>query len=346
MPNRKSSLVALGLLALAAASGAARADDFYRNKQIRVIVGADPGGSYDIHARLVARYLPQHIPGNPQILVQDMQGAGSMTAANYVYNVAPRDGTVIVAVLQTLVQSQLSLGADAKFDAAQFQWIGNPAASVNVIVTSQPAPVKTFADALKKPVLIGITSAGSSGGIEVALADNVVGAKFQPVTGYRGGNDIDIAIERGEVFGRAGQSWDGWKQTRPNWVKNHWLNVLVQIGSARASDLPDVPLLTEVTDDPQQRQILALYSAGIALGRPLAVGPGVPPEQVAILRQAFRDTMNDPAFLTEAKQIGIQIAPIYGEELQSIVRGMLATSQTIVKKLEDASTLRSIGAQQ
>jgi tripartite-type tricarboxylate transporter receptor subunit TctC len=343
MHNRNACMLVLALLALSAARGAAYADDFYRNKQIKVIVGADAGGSYDIHARLVARFLPQHIPGNPQILVQDMQGAGSMMAANYVYSVAPQDGTVIAAVLQTLVQNQLTLDPNVKFDAVQFQWIGNPSASVNVIATWYTSPVKTFADALQKPVLIGVTSAGSSGGIEVALADNVLGAKFQPVTGYRGSNDIDIAMERGEVFGRAGQSWDGWKQTRPDWVNNRWLNVVLQIGQARAKDLSDVPLMTEATDDPEKRQILALYSAGIALGRPLAVGPGVPPERVAMLREAFRQTMSDPAFIADAQRIGIEVAPIYGEELQSIVQGMLATPRAIIDKLDDARNLKSAG---
>jgi tripartite-type tricarboxylate transporter receptor subunit TctC len=344
MHNRNTCMFVLALLALAAASGTAHADDFYRNKQIKVIVGADAGGSYDIHARLVARYLPQHIPGTPQILVQDMQGAGSMMAANYVYSVAPQDGTMIAAVLQTLVQNQLTLDPNVKFDAAQFQWIGNPSASVNVIVTWHTSPVQTFADVLQKPVLIGVTSAGSSGGIEVALANNVLGAKFQPITGYRGSNDIDIAMERGEVFGRAGQSWDGWKQTRPDWVNNKWLNVVLQIGQARAKDLPDVPLMTEATDDPEKRQVLALYSAGIALGRPLAVGPGVPPERVAMLREAFRQTMSDPAFIAEAQRIGIEVAPIYGEQLQSIVRGMLGTPRAIIDKLDDARNLKSAGA--
>jgi tripartite-type tricarboxylate transporter receptor subunit TctC len=330
--------------AILAAAGPCRAEDFYRNKQIRVIVGADAGGSYDIHARLVARYLPQHIPGNPQIMVQDMQGAGSMTAANYVYGVAPQDGTVIVAVLQTLVQNQLSMDKNAKFDAGQFQWIGNPSASVNVIVTWHTSGVKTLADALQKSVVIGVTSQGSSGGMEVALANNVLGTRFQPVTGYRGSNEIDIAMERGEVLGRAGQSWDGWKQTRPDWVKNKWLNVVLQIGPARAKDLTDIPLLTEVADSEEKRQVLALYSDGIALGRPLAVGPGVPPERVAILRAAFRATMSDPAFVAEARKIGIEVAPIYGEELQAIVQRMLATPRSIVEKMEDARNLKGAGS--
>ena len=331
-------LLAGGII-LANASPAA-ADEFFKNKQIKLIVGADPGGSYDIHARLVARFLSPYIPGNPQIFVQNMQGAGSVNAANYIYSVAPRDGTVLLAPLQTLVYNQLFRDTNARFDASQFEWIGNPTDSVNVIVTWHTSAVKTLKDALRQPAVIGITSAASSGGMEVALANTVLETKFQAVTGYRGSNDIDIAIERGEVLGRAGQSWQGWKQTRPAWVKDKRLNVLIQIGQARSKDLSDVPLLAEATDDDGKRQILALYSQGIALGRPLAVGQGVPPERVAILRAAFRATVNDARFVDEASKAGIVVDPIYGEQLQSIVRQMLATPRDIIDKLDEARNLK------
>jgi tripartite-type tricarboxylate transporter receptor subunit TctC len=334
-------VLALAGAVLLPSAHTAAADDFFKNKQIKLIVGADAGGSYDVQARLVARFLNQHIPGNPQILVQNMQGAGSMNAANFVYGIAPQDGTVMVAVLQTLVHNQIFRDKNAKFDAARFQWIGNSTASVNVIVTWHTSPVKTFKNAQQQSVVIGVTSAASSGGMEVALANNILGTRFQAVTGYRGGNEIDIAIERGEVLGRAGQSWDGWKQTRPGWIRDKQLNVVVQIGQARAKDLPDVPLLTEVAGDQEKRQILALYSDGVALGRPLIVGPGVPAERVAILREAFRRTMDDPRFIQEANRQGIELEPIYGEQLQSIVTQMLETPRDIVDKLDEARTLKS-----
>jgi tripartite-type tricarboxylate transporter receptor subunit TctC len=334
--------LSLGLAAaiLLAAVCSAAADDFFKNKQVKLIVGADAGGSYDIHARLVARFLSQHIPGNPHILVQNMQGAGSINAANYVYGVAPQDGTVVAAVLQTLVHNQIFRDKSVKFDAARFQWIGNSTASVNVIATWHTSPVKTFKDAQQHPVVIGVTSAASSGGMEIALANNMLGTKFQPVTGYRGGNEIDIAIERGEVLGRAGQSWDGWKQTRPTWLKDKLLNVIVQIGQARAKDLPDIPLLTEVEEDREKRQIVALYSDGIALGRPLLVGPGVPAERVAILREGFRQTMSDPRFVDEAHRQGIELEPAFGEQLQSIVTRMLETPRDVIDKLDEARNLK------
>ncbi len=202
------TLFRLGALAagvLLASGSAAAADDFFRDKQIKLIVGTDVGGSYDLHARLVARFLGQHIPGKPQILVQNMPGAGSLNAANHVFGAAAQDGTVMVALLQTIVQNQLGNDRNVKFDAGRFQWIGNPTASVNVIVTWRTSAVKTLQDAFMRPAVIGVTSPASSGGMEIAVANNVLGTMFQPVTGYRGGNEVDIAMERGEVEGRAGQ---------------------------------------------------------------------------------------------------------------------------------------------
>jgi tripartite-type tricarboxylate transporter receptor subunit TctC len=318
---------------LIASANSCHADDFFKNKQIKIIVGAEAGGSYDMHARLIARFLPRHIPGEPQIIVQNMQGAASMMAANYAYAVAPQDGTVLVAVLQTLVLSQLIGNNNAKFDARRLQWIGNPAASVNVIVTWHSSAVKTLTDALQQPEAIGVPSAAASGGMEIALSNNILGTKFQAVTGYRGGSDIAVAMERGEVAGRAGESWDGWKQTRPDWVRDKLINVIVQIGPTRAKDLPEVPLLADATDDNAKRKVLKLYSDGVALGRPLAVGPEVPPERVAILREAFRRTTSDPLFLYEARRLGIEVDPIYGEQLQTIVTTIFSASRDTIDKM-------------
>jgi tripartite-type tricarboxylate transporter receptor subunit TctC len=336
-------LAVVAALATAAMPWTAAADDFYRNKQVKLVVGADVGGSYDLNARLLARFLCQYIPGHPQILVQNMPGAGSVTATNYVFGVAPQDGTVLVAALQTLLQNQLSLDRNVKFDGRQLHWIGNPAASVNVIVTWHTSGVTTIADAVRQSVILGVTSPASSGGMEVALANNVLGTRFQAVTGYKGGNEIDIAMERGEAQGRAGQSWDGWKQTRPDWIRDRKLNVILQIGQVRAKDLRDVPLMTELAGDAEARQVLELYSDGTALGRPLALGPGVAPDKVAILRTAFRDMTRDARFIEEAARLGFEINPIQGEDLQAIVARSLAAPRLIVEKMEAARSLKGGG---
>jgi len=315
---------------------AARDEGFYHGKQIRLIVGTDAGGSYDFSARLVARYLSAHIPGNPQVIVENMPGASSINAANYIYNSAPQDGAVIGAFIQTLPYDQIFGNESVKFDVSKFNWLGNPASSVNVIVTTDASPVKSFEQALENVALIGVTSRASSGSIEISLADNVLGAKFRAVTGYKGGNEIDLAMERREVFGRAGQSWDGWKRTRPDWVANGKLNILVQIGHARAKDLPNTPLMTELAHDDESRQILALYSDTVALGRPLAVGPGVPKERVELLRNAFQSVMSDPMFIAEAARLSYDVEPLSGGEVQTMIGQMAATPPAIIVKAKEA----------
>lgn len=333
---------AFAVVALLGQAPPACADDYYKNKQIKLIVGTDVGGSYDLSGRLVAHHLSRHIPGNPQIVVQNMPGAGSIVATNYISEVAPQDGTVIAAVLQTLLQSQLTSDKLIKFDGRRLNWIGNPSASVNVIVTWHDSDVKTFQQAQQKSVAIGITSPASSGGIEVAIANNLLGTLFKPVTGYKGGNEVDIAMERGEVFGRAGQSWGGWKQTRSDWIRDKRLNVLVQIGPKPSDDLPNVPLLSEIPADSETKHLVRLYSDTIALGRPLVVGSKVPSERVAIIRKAFRDLMSDPEYRAEAGRLGIDVEPVYGEELQEIVERTLSTPAELISKLNAARTLRSL----
>jgi tripartite-type tricarboxylate transporter receptor subunit TctC len=322
--------------------GGAQAEDFYRDKQLRILVGTDAGGDHDFSARLVARHLFRHIPGTPQILVQNMPGAASMTAANYLYNAAPQDGTVIAALVSTIPHGQIFGDKNVKFDVTKFQWIGSPSSSVDLIVAWRDSAVTSLADAKRQPVLLGATTRSSAGGTETALANELLGTRFKLITGYKGGNEIDLAMERGEVRGRAGQSWSGWKATRPDWVRDGKLTVLVQIGLKHAADLPQVPLMSDLAPDLERRQILDLYSGAVALGRPLLVGPDVPPERVALLRAAFRAMINDPQFREDAGKVGVSIEPVTGEELQAIVARMVATPRDIVAKAEAAMTYKEL----
>lgn len=332
-----TTLAALTLSsAVAAQSNNPLADDFYKDRQIRLIIGTAAGGSYDFSGRMVGRHIAKHIPGNPSIVVQNMPGAASLNAANHVYNVAPRDGSVIVAVVQTMPQQQLFGDKNVKFDAAKFQWIGNPSSSVTVVMAWHTAPVKTIADAFQNSIVMGAAGRVGNDATVPALLNTVLGTKFNIVAGYKGGNEIDLAMERGEVAGRAGQSWDGWKVTRPDWIKTGKLNPLLQIGIARATDLPDVPLASELAKTDEQKQIVNLFSATVALGRPLLAGPGVPKERVAVLREAFKRTMADAGFLAEARKANYEVAPILGEEMQAIVARMMTAPQDIVEKARDA----------
>jgi len=330
----------LAVIGLAGACAAASADDFYKDKQIKLIIGTGSGGSYDFSGRMVARHMHRHIPGTPAIVAQNMPGAGSINAANFVYGIAPQDGTVLGVIVQIIPLNHLFDDQGVRFDAGKFQWIGNPSSSVNVYAVWHTAPVKGVADMYQAPLIFGGTSRTGSGGADIALVNNVLGTKFQLVTGYKGGAEIDLAIERGEVHGRAGQSWDGWKLTKPDWIKEGKLKVLMQMGLARDKDLPDVPLMTELAKTEEQKMILGLFSDSVALGRPLVFGPGVPADRVKLLRDAFRQTMADPEFLAEAKKASYDVSPIYGEELQTIVGRMLATPAPVVKKAHEAMSFR------
>ena len=335
--GRNWRVSAFALAAAIGGAGPAMADvaAFYKDHPITILVGNNAGVSYDISARLIGRHIGPHIPGAPAIIAKNMPGASGLIAANHAYHVAPQDGTIIVATLPSIPMRQILGDENVKFDARRLQWIGNPATPVNVMATFHTSPVKTVADAVRRPVLMGATTRDSTGGIQAALANNLVGTQFKLVTGYKG-NDIDLAMERGEVDGRAAQFWDGWKLAKPDWVRDGKLNVLVQFGVARSRELPDVPLITELVKDEEQRRIVELFVIPIAMGRPLFVGAAVPAERVQALREGFRRTMADPAFRREAEKIDLEVEPMYGEDLQALVARMMATPADIVAKAKQA----------
>jgi tripartite-type tricarboxylate transporter receptor subunit TctC len=325
----------LAVLTLTAGHGGAQADDFYNKRQITLLIGNNVGSDYDISARLVSRHIHRHIPGSPSIVPQNMPGASSLIATNYVYNIAPQDGSVLASALQSIPLRQAFGDDNVKFDTAKLKWIGNPATSPNVMVMWHTSPIKTIEDAMRQSVPMGATTPDAASGVEVALTNNVLGTRFQLVTGYKG-PQINFALEQGEVHGRAGQTWSGWKTSHPHWVKDGLIRVILQVGIKRAEDLPNVPLMLDFAKTEEQRQILNLFSAPIGIGRPLFVGPAVPAERVALLRDAFRKTMADPAYLAEAKQMNLDVSPVYGDELQALVGRMLATPPDVLAKAKEA----------
>lgn len=332
--------IAFTFLSLALTLASTRAEDFYKDKSIRLIIGTDAGGGYDFSARLVASHIARSIPGAPQIILQNMPGADSLVAGNYIYNAAPQDGSVVGALVQTLPQLQLFGDNNVKFDASKFQWLGTPSSSVSVLAVWHTAPVKTFADTLTTPVILGASGqVGLDFNIPTML-NAVLGTKFKVVSGYKGGNEIDLAIDRGEVFGRGGQNWAGWKVTRPDWIKDKKLNFLVQIGIVPAKDLPGVPMVTEFAKTDEQKAILRLFASTVSIGRPLVFGPGVPADRVAILRAAFAKTMSDPGFLADAEKTRYDVSPILGNDLQDIVVQLMATPADVAAKARGAVSVR------
>ena len=307
-------------------------EDFYRGKQIDMVIGYSPGGTYDLYARLVGRFLGDFIPGKPKIVPRNMPGAGSRLAANWVYNIAPKDGTVIATADQSLAIEQAMGDKGLTIDTSKFNYIGNPNADNNTTVTWYTSGVKTIDDAKKMDVPMGATGGSTSSQYPKAM-NALLGTRFQIITGYPGGNDVSLAMEKGEVMGRGSNAWGAWKSTRPDWLRDKKINILVQIGLHKAPDLPDVPLLMDLATTDEDRAVLKLLSASGDIGRPLFVAPGVPAERVAALRSAFDRMVKDPTFLAAAQQEKFDINPVSGDEMQKIVQDLIATPKPIADRL-------------
>jgi tripartite-type tricarboxylate transporter receptor subunit TctC len=334
-PARRA-VVAAGLaggamMALAGSAGAQSVEEFYKGKTISLVIGYSAGGGYDAYARLVARHMGDHIPGKPTIVPRNMPGAAGRVASAWVYNVAPKDGTVLATADQSLALAQ-AMGEKLQFDTTKFVYIGNPSAENNTTVTWHTSPVKTIEDAKKQEIAVGATGGSTSSQYPLAM-NAVLGTKFKVIMGYPGGNDINLAMERGEVAGRGSNSWASWKATRAEWLKDNKINILVQIGLRKAPDLPNVPLLMDLAANAEDRAVLRLLSSPSQIGRPIYTTPGVPEDRVKALRDAFDATMKDPAFLEDAKKAGLEIDPVSGAELQQVVQEIVDTPEAIAKRL-------------
>ena len=303
---KASASALLAIAATCAAAHIASADpiaDFYRGKQMQILVRSAPGGSYDLYSRLVANHMMKYIPGNPTYVLRHMTGAAGIQAINFMENVAPKDGTVMTIVNNGLPGDQaLGLAEGMKADMAALNWIGNITSSNEIMVAWHTAPVKTFADAKKIPLIIGAAAVSSVGTKFGAVTNNLLGTKFKIIYGYPGGAPLNLAMERGEIQGRASGVWATVKATTPQWIAEKKINVLMQVGLRREPDLPDAPLLIELAETAEQRAIFDFITKGALVGRPFAVGAGVPKDRVAMLRGAFDRTIVDPDFLAEAEK--------------------------------------------
>ena len=332
------ALAAMG--GMLAAGGGASAADFYKGKRIRLMIGNSPGGSYDLAARLVGRNMMRHIPGNPSIIIQNKRGGTGLIAANYVNNIGPKDGTMIANAHQSLPLRQVFGDKQVRYDARRFHWIGSPQSSVAMIATWYTSPIKTIGDAMKNRSILGSTTVRASASIVPALTNHMIGTKFRLALGYKS-TEINLAMERGEVQGRAGQSWAGWKAEQPNWVRDKKLNYLVQVALVKDPEIPNVPLLLDLAKGKKAHAIIKLFSAQISTGRPMYVVPEVPKDRVAILRNAFDQTMTDPKFLAAAKKRNFEVKPTSGLELNRIVADMMATPKEFLADAKKAMAYRS-----
>jgi tripartite-type tricarboxylate transporter receptor subunit TctC len=338
MKSGKWALVAAFVLCSGGAVDAQQ--EFYRNRTVDLIVSTGAGGALDTNARLLAKYWAKHIPGNPTIVVQNMPGAGHVRAANYLANEAPRDGSVIGSIEPAFLLAEVLKTSNAiKFNAADFNWLGSSASNNSTIYVWSTAPVQTMQDVEKTPVLMGATGAGSYTVIYPTILNAVVGTKFKIVAGYPDTRQINLAMQSGEVQGRAGNNLNSIKAENPQWLPEKKIRILAQVGLERDPEFKNIPLMLEFGKTPEDRTELRLFSADIAVGRPYLAPPGVPKDRVNTLRRSFDETMKDPEFLKATAAAGVNVAPSTGEKLQNIVAQIVATPPDIVARARAAMEL-------
>jgi len=326
-----TSSAAVAFLALAAAPSA-RADaiaDFYKSHPVQVVIGYTTGGAYDLYARVLSRYYGKYLPGNPTLVPQNMPGAGSLKAANYIYAVAPKDGSVFGTFGRGEAVEPLIGDSGATFDSRKFTWLGSITSEVSICATWNTSKVKTWDDALKHEFTVGGEGSGSDPDIFAAVMKNVFGAKLKLVTGYPGGNEINLAMERGEVDGRCGWSWSSVMSTKPDWIKNKKVNVFIQMAMKKDKDI-DAPLIMDLAKDDHQRKILTLFFSRQEMGRPFAAPPGIPADRKAALIKAFNETMKDPSFLADTKKQKLDVDPVDAKDLAKLVDDIYATPKEIL----------------
>jgi tripartite-type tricarboxylate transporter receptor subunit TctC len=315
------------VLALSAPVHAQSVEEFYRGKTVTIQVGFTAGGGYDLYARVLGRHMGRHIPGNPQIVVQNMPGAGSLKATQYVYSVAPKDGTVLASVSRGMATEPLL--NDAKFDATKLSWIGSITSETSICATWHTSQVKTWDDMFKREFTLGGSAVGADPDTFALILRNVFGAKVKLVTGYPGGNEINLAMERGEVDGRCGWSWSSLKSQK-QWLPQ--VNPLIQFALEKNSDIPQVPFAIERAANDEQRQVLRLLVAGQYLGRPFFSTPDIPNDRKEALRAAFDATMKDAQFLAETTKLNLEVTPATGKAVDAFLASLYATPKDVVRK--------------
>jgi len=333
----------LGLLVsawLAAGMGNTHAEsvaDFYKNQTVTLYIGLEAGGGYDLYGRLLARHLGHHIPGNPTIIPKNKTGAGGMVLANALYNVESRDGTVLAVLNQTAAIAQRLDYPGVKYEAAKFNWLGRMATGYEVVAVWSASGIKTIDDAKKREVVMGATGASGTSAIYPLLLNNTVGTKFKIVTGYPGMSSTWIAMERGEVDGGS-NSLASLRSSKGEWLREKKVLALVQVALERQPEFPDAPLIHEVATNDLDRQALYLFATPPTIGRALTAPPGVPPDRLQALAQAFTDTMKDPQFLADAAKAKAETEPLTAPALQKIVAASVTVSDDVAARAKQAST--------
>jgi tripartite-type tricarboxylate transporter receptor subunit TctC len=335
---RAPLIAACAAAGLTLAAGGAQAQDavanFYKSRNIDMMVGTNPGGGYDLYARLVARYMGDHVPGKPAIVVKNMPGAGHLKMVNWMYNAAPKDGSVIGGAPQAIAIEQALKSEGIQYDSNKFIWVGRAAPVVEVTFTWHTSPTKTLEDARNRETIMGGSGPTSPTVFYLKLLNNLAGTNFKIIASYSGTAEVQLGIERGEIEGGS-KAWESMKVDNADWLRDKKVNILLQYSTERAPDLPDVPLFSELGKTPEDKAALKLYALGNELGRAFMTTPGVPKERVAALQKAFMETMNSPELKAEAAKQKIAVGPLEGDKVAKLIADTLATPEPVLQKARE-----------
>ncbi|MDB5644130.1 MAG: tripartite tricarboxylate transporter family receptor [Hyphomicrobiales bacterium] len=331
---------ALAISALAAFAGSAKAqgsvESFYKSQPVTLVVGYSPGAAYDLFARNVAQHLGKYIPGEPKIIVQNMPGAGSLNAVNYVYQLGRKDGSQIAAFARGIAMQPLLDETGVKFDATKLEWIGSTSSEVSVVLAWHGSGFKTLADAKARPMSVAVSGSGADSAIFPRVLNTVLGTKFKLVTGYPGNSEMLLAVERGETDGNAGTSWATLQGAKRDWMTEKKINLLVQLGLKKHPDLPDVPLALDLASNADDRKVLELILSRQQMAYPYAAAPGVPADRLAALRTAFDAMVKDKDFVADAKKQGFEVDAMTGNDIGKLVKELYASPPALIERARAA----------
>jgi tripartite-type tricarboxylate transporter receptor subunit TctC len=327
-----TAAVAVITSAIGSAPVRAQTEGFFSGKTISLYIGNSVGGGYDLYARILARHMTKYIPGAPTIVPKNMEGGGSLRAANFMFNVAPRDGTAFATIGRGTAFAPLIGQRGANFDATKLTWIGSANDEVSACASWHTSGVTNVQDLFSKELVIGSTVASDDASQLPKVTNGLLGTKFKLVLGYPGGNEMNLAMERAETQGRCGLSWSSFAATHAEWIKSRKVNLLFQVSFAKHRDLPDVPLLLDLAKTPEERQILRLFAVRQVMGRPFFAPPDVPRDRANALREAFDRTMADTEFLAEATKAKLEINPVAGGKVEQIVNEIYQTPPDLVRR--------------
>jgi tripartite-type tricarboxylate transporter receptor subunit TctC len=342
MANKIISLAAIltaGILTAAGPAGAQSPEQSFKGQTVTIYVGLSVGGGYDQNARLVAKHLGKHIPGNPDVIVKNMPGGGGIVMTNYVANVAPKDGLHIGAPQRGIpFEPLLGDASHAKYDPVKLNWVGSVNSDTSVAVVTKRAGVKTWQDLRNKEVIVAGTGVGTESVTVPYILRNILGFKYKVIAGYPGGSEMNLAMLRGEVDGRGTFSWTSLKPHKKEWLDTGEVIILYQQGGAKKHpDLPNVPIVTELAETEEQKKVLRLQFTAFELGRPLFLPEGVPAERVKTLRRAFDAAMKDKDLLADAEKQNLEVNPTTGEEMVETLKEVYATPKELVSRLAEAT---------